>query len=125
MDEIHLAVYDRVDVVLDILRIRGDDRTVIMIVRLFEFIPLIRNTRIEDAVYPLVDQPLDVPVGKLRRIAFGFAWNRFDSKLIDLPGGGRRQQYTESKRMEECEPEWIILVHIQYAGDADGPSPGF
>ena len=43
MDEIYFFVYDGVNIVLNIFRIRGDNRTVVMVVGLFKFIPLIRD----------------------------------------------------------------------------------
>ncbi len=123
MDEIYFSVYDGVNIVLNIFRIRGDNRTVVMVVGLFKFIPLIRDAWIEDPLYALVDQPLYMAVGKFRRIAFRFAWNRLNSQFIDLPGGSRREYHAKSQSMEESKPERVIFIHIQYPGNADG-SPG-
>ena len=89
MDKIHLPVYDRVHIVFDIFRIRSNDRTVVVVVGFFKFVPLVRNRRIEDMFYTFVDQPLDMSMGEFRRIALGFAGNRLDAKLVDLSCGSR------------------------------------
>ena len=112
VNEIHVPIHDGVDIVLDILRIRGYDRTVVVIVCLFEFFPFIRDTWVEDPLYSLVDQPLYMAVGKFRRIALRFAWDRLDPQLIDLPGWSRREYDTKAQGMEEGKPERIILIHV-------------
>ena len=85
MDKIHFPVNNRIHIVLDVFRIRGYDRAVIMIVRIFKFIPLIGNGRVEDMPHSLVNQPLDMAMGQLGRVAFGLTRNGFDSELINLP----------------------------------------
>ena len=68
MKEINLSVYDRINVVLDIFRVGSYDRAVVMIVGFGKFIPFIWNTRIEDRLNAIVDQPLYMSVCQLRRI---------------------------------------------------------
>ena len=51
-------------------------------------------------------------VGKLGRIALGFAWNGFNAQLINLSGGGRRKHYLIFQLSKEGIPERIILKHI-------------
>ena len=75
MKEINLSVYDRINVVLDIFRVGSYDRAVVMIVGFGKFIPFIWNTRIEDRLNAIVDQPLYMSVCQLRRITLGFTWN--------------------------------------------------
>ncbi len=94
MDEIYLSIDDGVNVVLNVLRVGGDDRAVVVVVRILEFIPLVRNTWIENMLDALVDQPLDMPVSQLRRIALGFTGDGLYAKLVDLPGGRRRKDHT-------------------------------
>ncbi len=55
MDKVHLAVYDGVDIVLDILRVGGNDGAVIVVIGVFKFLSLIRDTGIENPMYSLVD----------------------------------------------------------------------
>ena len=94
MDKVHLAVYDGVHIVLDVLRVGGDDRAVVVVVGLHKLIPLIGYGRVEDMFHALVDQPLHMSVGQLRRIALGFARDGFDAQLVDLPCGSRRESTT-------------------------------
>ena len=54
------------------------------------------------------------------RITFRFAWDRVDSKLINLSCGSRRQNDAESQFCEKGKPERIILILVQYTGDSDG-----
>ena len=55
MDEVHLAVYDGVDIVLDILRVGGNDGAVIVVIGVFKFLSLIRDTGVKNPMYSLVD----------------------------------------------------------------------
>ena len=69
MDKVDFAAHDGVHIVLDILRVGGDDRAVIVVVGVLELIPLVRNGRIEDMFHSFVDQPLYMTVRQFRRIA--------------------------------------------------------
>ena len=119
MDEVHLAVYDGVHVILDVLRVGGDDRAVVVVVGLLKLIPFVGNGRVEDMFHTLVDQPLHMTVGQFRRITLGFARDGLDAQFIDLPCGSRGEYYPEAEFCEKCKPERIVLVHVQHAGDAD------
>ena len=55
MDEVYLAVYNGVHVVLDILRVGGDDGAVVVVVRLLELIALVGDGGVEDVLHALVD----------------------------------------------------------------------
>ena len=112
MKKINFSVYDRIDIIFNIFRIRSYNRTVVMVIGFCEFVPFIRNARIENRFDLIVNQPLYVSVCKLRRITFGFTWNRINSQFIDLAVRNRRENNSETKFIEECEPERIILVHI-------------
>ena len=70
-------------VIFDILGVRGNDRTVIMVVCFVKFISLIKQCRVEDEVYLLVDQPAYVSVSQLGRVTLGFTGNGFNAKFID------------------------------------------
>ena len=119
VDEVHLAVYDGVHVVLDVLRVGGDDRAVVVVVGRLKLIPLVGNGRVEDVFHTLVDQPLHMTVGQLRRITLGFAWDGLDAQLVDLPCGSRGEHHPEAEFCEKCKPERVVLVHVQHAGDSD------
>ena len=119
VDEIHLAMYDRIHIIFNVLRVGGDDGAVVVVVRLFKFIPLIGNGRIEDVLYAFVDQPLYMPVRQFRRITFGLAGDGLDAQLVYLSCRSRREHYPEAQFREECKPERIVFIHVQHARDTD------
>ena len=69
---------------------------------------------------PLVDQPLDMAVGQLCRVAFGFRGNGFHAQLVDLPVGEGGKHHPEAQFPEEGGPEGIVFIHIQHSGNANG-----
>ena len=101
-----------VHIVLNILCIRGNDRAVVMVDCVREFISLVRDTRVENEFHTIFDQPGHMSVGKLGRIALGFTWNGFNAQFINLSGGGRRKHYLIFQLSKEGIPERIILKHI-------------
>ena len=112
MKEINLSVYDRINVVLDIFRVGSYDRAVVMIVGFGKFIPFIWNTRIEDRLNAIVDQPLYMSVCQLRRITLGFTRDGINTEFINASCRSRREFDRESKLIEKCEPERIVFVYI-------------
>ena len=106
-----------VHVILNILRIRGNDRAVVMVDCIREFVSLVRNTRVENKFHTVSKQPGHMSVGKLGRITLGFTWNGLNTQLINLSGGGRRKHYLIFQLSKEGIPERIVLKHIQNAGD--------
>ena len=119
MDKIYFSMYDSVHIVFDVFRVGSNNRAVVVVVGIFEFVPLIGNGRVEDMFHAFVDQPLHMAVSQLCRITFGFAGNGLDSQLIDLPGGSRRKYHPEAQFCEKCKPERIVFIHVQYPRDAD------
>ena len=117
--EINLSLYDLVHIVFDIFRIGGNDRAVVVVVRIRKFIPFVWNARVEDPVHILTDQPLHMAVGKLCRIALGLAWDGFDSHLIDLSRRRRRKNNGKSQFCKEGKPQRVIFVHVQYSWKSD------
>ena len=83
-----------------------------MVVGFRELVSFIKQCRIEDKIYLLVDQPHDMSVCELCRIAFGFARNGLNAKLIDLTGRAWREYDTISQLGKEGIPERIVFVHI-------------
>ena len=77
-----------IHVIFDIFRVRGYDRTVIMVDGIGKFCSLVRNTRVEDEFDALFDQPGNVSVSQFGRVTFGFAGDRFNTQLVNLSGGG-------------------------------------
>ena len=118
--ELHFAVGDLLHVVADILRIGGDDRAVVMVVRGGKFRPLVEEGRIEDKVNALLDQPHDMSVSDLGRIAGRLTGDGFNAHLVDLVRRERGEDDSVSELCKESCPERIVLVHVQNAGNADG-----
>ena len=106
-----------VHVVLNVLCIGGNDRTVVMVDCVREFVALVRNAGVENKFHAVFQKPGHMSVGKLGRIALGLTWNGLDSKLINLSGGGRGKHYLVFQFCKEGIPERIILKHIQYTRD--------
>ena len=104
-------------VILDILGIRSNDGAVVMVVRIFEFIALIEQRRIEDELNTLTDQPGHITVRQLCRVTLGFTGDGLNTELVDLTIGAGREHHAVAQFGEKCEPERIVLVHIQYSGD--------
>ena len=73
-----------VHIVLDIFRIGGNDRAVVVVDCIRELVALVRDTRVEDELHTVTDQPGHMSVGKLGRIAFGFTWDGLNTQLVDL-----------------------------------------
>ena len=101
-----------VHIVLNILCIRGNDRAVVVVDCIREFISLVRDTRVENEFHTIFDQPGHMSVGKLGRIALGFTWNGFNAQFINLSSRGRRKHYLIFQLSKEGIPERIILKHI-------------
>ena len=118
--EINMFTAQFFHIILDIFRIRGNDRTVIMVIGIRELISFIWDCRIENEMYTLLNQPFNVPMSQLSRIAFGLAWNGFNTQFINLSGRCRGEHHTITKFSEELEPERIILIHIQDSWNTDG-----
>ena len=116
------APADFLHIVFNIFRVGGDNRAVVMIVGRLEFIAFIKERGVEDKVHAFMNEPAHMSVGELGRVTFGFAWDRFDAKRIDVMVGKRRKYDLISESGEKSEPERVILVHIQYPGDTDSPS---
>ena len=112
-----LTAGDFLHVILDILGIRSNDGAVVMVVRIFELITLIEQRRIEDELNTLSDQPGHMTVSQLGRVTLGFTRDRLNTELVDLAVGAGREYHAVSQFSEKCEPERIVLVHIQYSGD--------
>ena len=67
-----------------------------MVVGIRELISLVRDTRVENEIHILMDQPGHMSVRKFCRVTFGFGWDRIDTKLVNLTCGGRREYHGET-----------------------------
>ena len=119
MDEIHVPIYNGVNIILDILRVGGNDRAVVMVVGILELVALIRNAGVEDVPDALIDQPLHMAVSQFGRVALGLAGDGFDSQLIYLLGRRRRKNHAKAQARKEGKPERVVLIHIQDPWDSN------
>ena len=110
--KINFPIYNGINVILNIFRIRSYNWAVVMVVRVCKFIALVRNAWVENVFHTFVDQPLYMSVSQFCRVAFRLTWDRLNTKLINASCRSRRELDRESKLIEKCEPERIVLVHI-------------
>ena len=77
---------DIVHIVLEVFRVRADNRAVEVIDRASDLLVFIEHTGMHNRVNPVIDQPLHMPVRKLGRIAFALAGDGFHAQGINRPG---------------------------------------
>ena len=82
-----------------------------------ELVTFIWNTRVENKFHTIADQPGYMAMCELGRVAFRFTWNGFNTQLINLSGGSRREHNLILQFCKESIPERIILKHIQNTRD--------
>ena len=111
-------------VIFDVFCIGGNHGAVVMVSGIGSFIPLVGNTGIENILNALLNQPGNMAVNQLCRIALRLTGNRFDAQLIKLSGGLRGKQDGKAQLPEKYSPEREILIHIQNPGDADNSAGG-
>ena len=119
MAETDAAVPKFVDVILDVFRIGSNDGAVVMVVRIRELFPLVRNARIEDLLDALTDEPGHMTVSQLGGIALGLTGDGLDAQLVHFVGGGRCEDDPVFQLREEGEPERVVLVHVQNSRNTD------
>ena len=83
-----------------------------MIVGLSELISLVKESRVEDELYPLSDQPVYMTMRQLGRVALGFAGDGLNAQFINLAGGYGGQHHPVSQAGEKYMPEGIVFVHV-------------
>ena len=65
------------------------------------------------------DQPCNMSVCQFGRITLRLARNGFDTKLVNLSGGSRREYESEFQCFEEGRPERIVFVNVQDSWHSD------
>ena len=105
-------------------RIVGHDRAVVVVVRVGHEVLLVAHARVEDGLDALVEQPLDMAVHQLGRVADVFGGDGFDAGLEQLVGAAAGDHHLEAQRGEQREPERVVLVHVEGARDADFATGG-
>ena len=123
MIELHIMMIEVIrHILVDDLRIGRYDRTVEMVRRSSVFYRLVVDRRIEYPLYAVLDQPLDMSVYNLCRVARGIRRYGVHSALVDVLVCSRAQNDSESELCKERMPERIVLVHVEHSRDTyDAP----
>ena len=93
--EVDIKLSELFHIVFDVLGVRGDHRAVVVVACLRSFVALVGDTRIEDIAYTLTDEPGNMTVHQLGRVALRFTRDGLDAQLVDFSGGLRGQDHTE------------------------------
>ena len=72
-----------------------------------------------------MDQPCYMTMSQLGWVTFGLTWDGFNPQFINLVSGAWGQDDLKSQLGKECEPERIVLVHIQNSWKSHAASFGF
>ena len=104
IQEVNIALTHNVHIVVDNLRIRCYHRTVEVIACVRIFYLLIRNTRVKNRFYALVDKVLNVTVYKFCRVASTFTRYRVDTFFVKVVRTSAGNSYGETKLSKECKP---------------------
>ena len=99
-------------IVFDIFRIGSYHGAIVVVSRARSFVSFVRNTRIENELLSLVNQPLDMSVNKLCGITLGLGGNGLDPHFVNLLVGRGGEHCTEAELLKENRPEGIIFVHV-------------
>ena len=120
----HVGVTQFGHVRADDERIVGDDRAVVVVVRVGHEVVLVTDARVEDRLHALVEKPFDVAVHELGRVADVLGGDRFDAGFEQFVAGTAGDHHLETERGEQREPERVVLVHVERARDANLASGG-
>ncbi len=108
----NLAGIDFVYIILNVFRIGRNDGAVVVVAGIGKLIALVRNTRIKNPCHTVLNQPGNMSVGQLGRIAFGLTGDGFNAQFINLSRGIGRGDKMEFQLFKQHGPEGKILVHI-------------
>ena len=121
LEEGDMLFPQNVHVAADVLRIRRDDRAVVVVLRRVLLIDhVIRLARVEDLRDALFDEIHDMTVHELCRIAERVGGHSRHALVVHLRARFAGDLHAVAEEREEGEPERIILVHIEHARNADG-----
>ncbi len=93
-----------------------------MVVGILCLIALEKQSRVEDEVDILLNEPADVAVDKLCRVTCRLGRNGFDAEFVDLVRACRREDDAVAELFEESRPERVVLVYTEDTRNADGPA---
>ena len=95
-----------------------------MVVGIFELRTLIRNAGEEDERNVVGQQPFHMSMGQLCRIALRLTGDGFDTLLIKFMSRAWGEYHSVTQSGEKCEPERVVFIHIEDAGDTHKTSLG-
>ena len=104
--------------------IRRDDRAIVTVFGGGIFLHVIGNAGVENLLDALPQQVGHVSVHQLGRITDRIGRNRVHALFVELPGGTAGQDYLIVEAGKQREPEGIILIQVEDAGNADPAAPG-
>ena len=108
----------------DDFRVPGHHRTVVAVRGVFALPALARQAGEKDALEPLAQERGDVPVRELGGVADRLRGHGRQAEIEKLLVRRRGQLHAVAQFREQREPERVMLVHIEHAGDADAPARG-
>ncbi len=83
-----------------------------MVVGIRKFIALVWNAGVKNKIRLFFNQPGNVAVRQLRRVAFGFAWDGIDAQFVNAARRLRGEQRAKFKAFEKYGPKREIFVHV-------------
>ena len=125
LQEVDVLLAQDVHVAADVLGVRGDDRAVVVILRRVLVVDhVVGFARVEYLRDALLDEVHDVAVRELGRIAERV--RRHGRHALEVHLGTRlaREHDAVAELREECEPERVVLVHVEHARQADRAARG-
>ena len=113
----------RLHVVFQVLGVGGHNGAAVVILGILVLLVFVEHTGVENGGDSLVDEPLDVAVGQLGRVALRLRRNGVHALFVDLPVREGGQHRPDTQVPEEGSPEGVILIHIQHSGESHS-APG-
>ena len=125
LEQPDIAPGNIIHIVSDVFRIGNDHRAVVIVLGSVIFLMLIIYAGVENRLDALVDQPLNVPVRQLGRIALALRRDGLHTQLVYGARAERRQDNGKSQLPEHGGPEREVLIYIQNTGDANDAARSF
>ena len=87
IQEADIVLRQLLHIVFDVLRVGSYHGAVVVVARIRGLVALVGDAGVEDGLHALADEPADMSVDQLGRVALGLAGDGLDAKLVNLPGG--------------------------------------
>ena len=123
LDKADVLLTQDIHIDADVLCVGRNNRAVEIICRRTRLVlHVVRLTGIEDRVDALFYEVDNVPMRELCGVAERVRRDRRHALVEELRRGFPRNHNTVAELVKEREPEWIVLVHIERARNADAPA---